>query len=84
MNEIVNKFLLAGDKCMPEMHLKQPGFTLSACGPFTKNKEKIQEFKETGDTSYIYRNELDKACFQHDMAYGDFRDLKKENFLIKF
>ena len=84
MNEIVNKFLLAGDKCMPEMHLKQPGFTLSACGPFTKNKEKIQEFKETGDTSYIYKNELDKACFQHDMAYGDFRDLKKENFLIKF
>ena len=77
MNEIVNKFLLAGDKFMPEMHLKQPGFTYSACGPFTKNKERIQKFKETGDTSYIYKNELDKACFQHDMAYGDFKDLAR-------
>ena len=80
MNEIVNKFLLAGDKFMPEMHLKQPGFTYSACGPFTKNKERIQKFKETGDTSYIYKNELDKACFQHDMAYGDFEDLKRRTF----
>ena len=77
MNEIVNKFLLAGDKFMPEMHLKQPGFTYSACGPFTKNKERIQKFKETGDTSYIYKNELDKACFQHDMAYGDFKDIAR-------
>ena len=77
MNEIVNKFLLAGDKFMPEMHLKQPGFTYSACGPFTKNKERIQKFKETGDTSYIYKNELDKACFQHDVAYGDFKDLAR-------
>ena len=77
MNEIVNKFLLAGDKFMPEMHLKQPGFTYSACGPFTKNKERIQKFKETGDTSYIHKNELHKACFQHDMAYGNFKDLKR-------
>ena len=77
MNEIVNKFLLASDKFMPEMHLKQPGFTYSACGPFTKNKERIQKFKETGDTSYIYKNELDKACFQHDMTYGDFKDLAR-------
>ena len=68
---------MAGDKFMPEMHLKQPGFTYSACGPFTKNKERIQKFKETGDTSYIYKNELDKACFQHDMAYGDFKDLAR-------
>ena len=75
MNEIVNKFLLAGDKFMPEMHLKQPGFTYSACGPFTKNKERIQKFKETGDTRYIYKNELDKACFQDDMAYGDFKEI---------
>ena len=75
MNEIVNKFLLADDKFMPEIHLKQPGFTYSACGTFTKNKERIQKFKETGDTSYIYKNELDKACFQHDMAYGNFKDL---------
>ena len=64
MNEIVNKFLLAGDKFMSEMHLKQPGFIYSACGPFTKRKEKIQKFKKkTRDTSYIYKNELDKACF---------------------
>ena len=77
MSEIVNKFLLAGEKFMPEMHLKQPGFICSACGPFTKNKERIQKLKETGDTSYIYKNELDKACFQHDMAYVDFKDLAK-------
>ena len=77
MNEIVNKFFLAGNKFMPEIHLKQHGFTYSACGPFTKNKERIQKFKETGDTSYIYKNELDKACFQHDMAYGDFKDLAR-------
>ena len=63
MNEIVNKFLLAGDKFMPEIHLKQPGFTYSACGPFTKNRERIQK--------------LDKTCFQHDMAYGDFKDLAR-------
>ena len=75
MNEIVNKSLLAGDKFMPEMHLKQPGFTYSASGPFTKNKERIQKFKETGDINYIYKNELSKTCFQHDLAYGDFKDL---------
>ena len=62
---------------MSEMHLRQPGYTYSACGPFTKNKERIQRFKETGDTSYIYKNELDKTCFQHDMTYGDFKDLTK-------
>ena len=62
---------------MPEIHLKQPGFTYRACGPFTKNKERNQKFKETGDTSYIYKNELDKACFQHGMAYGDFKDLAR-------
>ena len=77
MNYIINKFLLAGDKFMPEMHLRQPQFIYSACGPFTKNKERIQKVKETGDTKYIYRNELDKACFLHDMAYGDFKDLAR-------
>ena len=46
MNEIVNKFSLAGDKFIPEMHLKQPGFAYSACGPFTKNKERIQQLKK--------------------------------------
>ena len=77
MNDIINKFLLAGDKFMPEMHLKQPGFTYSVCGPFTKNKERIQKFTKTGTSRYIYRNELDKACFQHDIAYGEFKDLTK-------
>ena len=77
MNDIVNKFLLPGDTFIPEIHLKQPRFTYSACGPFTKNKERIQKFQETGDSRYIYKNELGKACFQHDMAYGDFKDLVK-------
>ena len=62
---------------MPEMHLKQSRFTYSACELFTKNTDRIQKFKETGDTNYIYKNELDKACFQHDMAYGDFKDLAR-------
>ena len=84
MNEIVNTFLPLGDKFMPDMHLKQPGFTYSACGPFTKTKERIQKFKETGDTSYIYKNKLDKACFQHDIAYGNIKDLKRRTFLKKF
>ena len=84
MNKIVNKFLLAGDKFILEMHLKQPRFTYSACGPFTNSKERIQKFKGTGDTDYIYTNELDKACFQHDMAYGGFKDLKRRTFADKF
>ena len=87
MNDIINKCLLAGDRFMPEMHLRQPavfyknktppGFTYSACEPFTKNRQRIEKFMETGNIKYIYRNELDKACFQHDMAYGDFKDLKR-------
>ena len=62
---------------MPGIHLKQRGFKYSVCGLFTKNKERIQNFKETGDLRYIYRNVRDKACFQHDMAYGDFKDLAR-------
>ena len=77
MNEIVKKFLLVGDKFMPEIHLKQLGFTYSACGPFTKNKERIEKFMQTGNTNFIYKNKLDKACFQHDMAYGKSKDLVK-------
>ena len=71
-NKIVKKLLLAGDKFTSEMHLKQPAFIYTACGPFTKSKERIQKFKETGDTNYIYKNESDKPCCQHDMAYGEF------------
>ena len=77
MNEIVNKFLLVGDKFMPEMHLKQLDFTYSASGPFTKNKERIGKFKQTGNTNFIQKNELDKACFQQGMAYGESKDLTK-------
>ena len=83
MNELVNTFLLAGDKFMLEMRLKQSRFTYSACGPFTKNKQRIQKSKETGDTNYIYKNELDKACFQLDMAYGYFKNLKRRAFSDK-
>ena len=63
MNEIVDTFLLAGDKFMPEMHLRQPGFTYSACGPFTKNKERIEKFMQTGNTDFIYKNDLIKLVF---------------------
>ena len=75
MSERLNKFLLAWDKFMPEMHLREPGFTYSACGSFTKIKERIQKFRETGGLRYIYQNKPEKACFQHDMACGDFKDL---------
>ena len=62
---------------MPEMQLKQPGFTYKVCGPFTKNKERIQKFMQTGNTNYIYRNDMDKAGFQHDMAHVKYKDLTK-------
>ena len=83
MNEIINKFLLAGDKFMPEMHLRQPGFTYSACDPFTKNKERVQKFMQTGNTDFIYKNGLGKASFQHDMAYGKSQDLVRRTQLDK-
>ena len=73
MNEMISKFLLAGDKFMPEMNLRQAGFTYIAWGPFTKKKGRTQKPKETGDSKYIYQNEIDEACFQHDMAYKDFK-----------
>ena len=81
MNEIVNKLLLVGDKFMPEMHLKQPSFTYSACGPYIKNKERIEKFMQTGNTDFVYRNELDKACFQHDVAIEKLTDLAKRSQL---
>ena len=84
MNNVINKFLLAGDKFMPEMHLRQPQFVYSACGPFTRHKEIIKKFKQTGDTRYIYRNELDKACFQHDSAYANHKDLTNRTEAGKF
>ena len=83
MNNKINKLLLVGDKFMPEIHLRQPQFTYSACGPFTKHEQKIQKFKETGDTNYIYKNQLDKACFVHDAAYSDSKDLTKRTVADK-
>ena len=83
MNNTINKLLLAGDKFMPEIHLRQPQFTYSACGPFTKHEQRIQKFRETGDTNYIYKNELDKACFVHDAAYSDSKDLTKRTVADK-
>ena len=77
MNEIVNMFSLAREKFMSEMHLRQPGFTYSACGSFTKNKERMQKFKETRDSRYIYQDELDMDRIQHDMAYEYFKDLPR-------
>ena len=76
MNQIVNKFLLAGDKFTPEMHLKHPDLLILLVDYLLKTK-KIHKFKETGDTNYIYKNQLDKACLQHHMAYGDFKDLER-------
>ena len=83
MNEIVSGFLLVGDKFLTEMHLKQPGFTYSVCGSFTINKERIETLMQTGNTDFIYKNELDKACFQYDMAYGKSKDLTKRSQLNK-
>ena len=79
MNNIINKFLLADDQFMSEMHLRQPQIVYSACGPFTRHKERIKEFKRTSDMRLLYRNELDKACFKHDAAYAKYKD--KENRL---
>ena len=75
MNKVVNKFLLAGDKFMTKLHLRQPRFTYSICGPFTKYCDRIPKFRETGNLKHIYRKELDKACFPNDVAYSDSNDL---------
>ena len=81
MNNTINKLLLAGDNFMPEIHLRQPQFTYNACGLFTKHEQRIQKFRETGDTNYIYKNELDKAF--HDAAYSDSKDLTKSTIADK-
>ena len=75
MNNVINKCLVAGDTFMPVMHLRQPQCVYSACGSFTRHKERIKKFKQTGNARYSYRNELDKVCFQHDSAYADHKDL---------
>ena len=77
MNKIINKFLLTGDKFMQQLHLKQPWFTYSASGPFTKFCERIQKYRETGNFKHLYKNELDKACFAYDAACTDSKDVAK-------
>ena len=83
MTKIDNKCLLAGDKFIPKFHLRKQGVTYSACGPFTKYCERIQNFKEIGNLKHIYKNELDKACFAHDAAYSDSKDLAKRTISDK-
>ena len=77
MNKIINTFLLTADKFIPELHLKQPGFTYSTCGLFIKHCKRIKKFRETGDLKHLYGNELDIACFAHDAAYSDSNDLAR-------
>ena len=83
MNKIINKFLLTGDKFMQKLHLKQSGFTYSACGPFAKHRERIQKFRETGRLRHLYRYELEKVCFVHDAAYSESKDLAKRTISEK-
>ena len=84
MNKIVNKFFSAGDTFMLKNHLRQPGVTFSACGPFTKHRERIQKFREAGHSKHNYQNELNKACFAHNAAYSDSKDLAERTILDKF
>ena len=79
MNEIINKFLLVGDKFTPQMYLRQPRFVYSACGPFTIHKERIKDFKRTGNINLLYRNALDIACFKHDAAYAKYKDVERRS-----
>ena len=84
MNEIVNKFLLAGDKLMPEMHLKQPGFTYSSSAPFTKKSKELKNLQRLENTDFIYRSDFDKAYFQNDMTYCESKDLSRRTQSDKF
>ena len=77
MNAAVNTYLLPGEKIMAEMFLRQPGFRYNTFRPFTKSKEWMQKFKETGEPRYVLQNELDKACIQHDMTFANFNDLPR-------
>ena len=79
----MNKFFLAGDKFMYQLHFRQPGLAYSACGPFTKHHQRIQKFKETGNLNHTHKNKLNKACFDNDAAYSDSKDLGKRTVLDK-
>ena len=79
MNKIINKFLLIEDKFMPKLLLKQPGFTYRACGLFSKHRERIQIFRETGNLKHLHKNKLGKASFAHYSAYSDGKDKVLKN-----
>ena len=83
MNKIIYKFLLTADKFMPELHLKQSGFTYSPCRPFTKHGERIQKFRETGNLKHLYKNQLDKPCFVHGAVTSDSKYLAKRTISDK-
>ena len=83
MNKIINTFLLTGDKFIPELNLKQPGFTYSASGPFTKHRERIEKSRGTGNLKHLYENDLDNTCFVHDAANSDSKDLAKRTISDK-
>ena len=80
----MNKFLLAEGKFISKVHIRQPELMCSPCRPFTKNKERIQKFKEAGNSKYICQNELDKASFQHDMSYRDFKGLPRRSAAVGY
>ena len=86
-SDIINKFLLIGDKFMPEMHLWDPKVKkYSACGPFTRYKQRIDQFMKDGRLSHIVKNKLYAACFQHDSAYNKYKDLvnrKQSDIVLK-
>ena len=83
MNKIVDRFLLTGDKFMPELHLKQPGFTYSTCGPITKHCERIQKFRETDNLRHLHGNKVDKTCFAYNAPHSDSTDLAKRTISDK-
>ena len=83
MNKIINKYFFTGDKFMSELHLKHTRFTYSACGQFTKHRERIQKFRERGSLKLLYRNGLNKACFAHNAVYSDSEDLAKRTISEK-
>ena len=83
MNKIINKFLFTGEKFKSELHLNKPEFTYSACGPFTKHRERIQKFRETSNLKHLFGNKLDKSCFAHDAACSYSKDLAKRTISDK-
>ena len=83
MNKISNKFLQNGDRFMPEMHSRRPGFTYSVCRPFTKHRDRIQKFREASNLKHLKRNGLDKTCFAYDASQSDNKDLAISDKILR-